>query len=263
MINNKIKIFFILENKNEELINLLKEENIENIFLNSEIDLPSFIINLKNDTEKNLNEEIEMLKNIIDEKNKELLEYKYNNSEKRKKKNKKNRNNEENRNKEKNSIIIKKNTIAIIGDRKSGKSLIIRNFKNILKEETQIIFKEFNYNYFFSNNSLNFNYDILIFIVEMNLEKIEQNKKIINKLILENKLKNKNINIILNKKNRYSINKKIAKKLLNNFCIIGEIKLNPFCDFSYNDRNKYKKQNKKLKKEYIKIINNLLKEEEK
>ena len=66
-INNKINIFFILENKNMELEILLKEENIENIFYNDEINIEEFINKIKNikiNMEENLNEEIKKLKNI-------------------------------------------------------------------------------------------------------------------------------------------------------------------------------------------------------
>ena len=38
-INNEINIFFILENKNEELERLLKIENVNNIFYNNELNI--------------------------------------------------------------------------------------------------------------------------------------------------------------------------------------------------------------------------------
>ena len=76
----------------------------------------------------------------------------------------------------------------------------------------------------------------------------------INKLILENKINYKKINIIFNKINKYSINKKIAKNIFCEFKIIGNIKLNNYCDFLINQKNNYKKENKKLKNEYLKII---------
>ena len=43
LINNKIKIIFILENKNEELEKILINENIKNIFYNDEINFENFI----------------------------------------------------------------------------------------------------------------------------------------------------------------------------------------------------------------------------
>lgn len=81
IINNEINIFFILENKNLELENLLKLENIKNIFLNSEININDLIFKLKNikiNNYEKLNEEINLLKNIISKKDKEIFELKNN-----------------------------------------------------------------------------------------------------------------------------------------------------------------------------------------
>ena len=80
-LNNEIIIFFILENKNIELENLLKLENIKNIFLNSEINIEEFIYKLKNIKINNfekLNEEIILLKKIINKKDEEINNLKNN-----------------------------------------------------------------------------------------------------------------------------------------------------------------------------------------
>ena len=102
-----------------------------------------------------------------------------------------------------------------------------------------------------------------IFYREGILEFLEKNKNI-DILILyeklygvENKINLKKINIIFNKKNKYSINKKIAKNIFKEFKIIGNIKLNNYCDFLLNEKNNYKIENKKLKKIYLKIIKKL------
>lgn len=82
IINNEINIFFIFENKNGELENLLKIENIKNIFLNDEIDINNFIEKLKKskiNTNQKLEEEIIKLKNIINQKDEELTKYKIDN----------------------------------------------------------------------------------------------------------------------------------------------------------------------------------------
>ena len=81
IINSEINIFFILEDKNEDLENLLKIENIKNIFYNNEINIEDFIIKLKNtkiNIEEKLEKEIKLLKNIIQKKDEELLKYKNN-----------------------------------------------------------------------------------------------------------------------------------------------------------------------------------------
>ena len=238
-INNQINIFFILENKNDELENLLKKEKIFNIFYNNEININEFIIKLKNsklNLEENFEEEIKLLKNIINKKDEELLNYK----------NKINNNFEQEK--------IDKKIITIIGDDNSGKSMILNNIKNILIEENNFEFKEININNFLEIEKLNNITYKFIFIIEINFEKIKLNKKIIDKLITENKINYKKIDIIFNKIDKYSVSNKIAKNVFKEFKIIGKIKLNNYCDFLLNKKNNYNFENKKLKKIYLKII---------
>ena len=81
LINNEICIYFIFANKNEELEKLLKMQNIKNFFYIDEINIEELIFNLKNiklDNSKKLNEEINLLKKIINQKNEELLNLKNN-----------------------------------------------------------------------------------------------------------------------------------------------------------------------------------------
>lgn len=240
-INNEINIFFILKNKNDELENLLKIENIKNIFYNDEIKIDEFIENIKkskiNNNEK-LQEEIILLKNIINKKDEELLKYKNNNFE-----------NLENKK--------RKKTITIIGGEKVGKSLILNNLKNIINNKNEFEFVEININDFFGIEKIINNTYKFIFVFEISLEKIKLNKKILNKIIIKNKINIKRINIIFNKINKYSINKKIAKNIFYEFKIIGNIKLNNYCDFLLNKKSNYKKENKKLEKQYLKIIKQL------
>lgn len=78
-INNEINIFFVLDNKNEKLEKILKNENIKNIFYNDEINIEDFIVRIKNtkiNIEEKLKKEIKILKNIIEAKDKKILEYK-------------------------------------------------------------------------------------------------------------------------------------------------------------------------------------------
>lgn len=81
LINSEICIFIILESKNEELEKLLKIENIKKIFYNDEINLDEFsscLKNIKLDNSEKLQEEILLLKKIINQKNEEILSFKNN-----------------------------------------------------------------------------------------------------------------------------------------------------------------------------------------
>ncbi len=229
MINNEINIFFILENRNEEMEKFSKKENIKNIFYINEININEFIEKVKNSKEENnekLIEEINLLKNIINEKNEELIKYK-------------------------NINLENKKLIVIIGEEKVGKSTILNNFKSIMDDKNNYEFKELNlYNFMEIKNDV---YKI-IFVAERRIEKIKLYNKIINELIQKNNIKSEKVNIIFNKINNYSINKNIAKCILKNIKIIGYIKLNNFPDYLVNEKNNYKKENKKLIKFFEKII---------
>ena len=93
LINSEICIFIILESKNKEFEKLLKIENIKKVFYNDEINLDEFISSLKNiklDNSEKLQEEILLLKKLINQKDEELLSFKNNRIKKYKlKKNKK------------------------------------------------------------------------------------------------------------------------------------------------------------------------------
>ena len=125
--------------------------------------------------------------------------------------------------------------------------IVGKNVLNIKKEQNKIIVK----GYCTDNiKDICNNY----FDLTTNYEKIKINKKNIDKLILNNKINFKKINIIFNKINKYSINKKIIKNIFKQFNIIGEINLNNYCNYLINKKNNYKNENKKLIKQYLKII---------
>ena len=132
-----------------------------------------------------------------------------------------------------------------------GKSLIIDNLKNIYEDNFEsnldYNFKEININNFLEIEKLNQITNKFIFVFEINLEKIKINKKIIDNIIKENKINSEKINIIFNKTNKYSINKKIAENIFYKIKILGNIKLNNYCNFLLNKKNNYKKENKNLK----------------
>lgn len=229
IINNEINIFFVLENKNDELEKILKKENIKNIFYINEINVNDFIEKIKNtkiNNNEKLIEEINLLKNIINKKDEELIKYKNNDFENKK-------------------------LIIFIGEGDVGKTTILNNFKNIILNKNKYEFEEINIENFLEvkNNAYK-----IIFILERKIDKIKLNKKIINELIIKNKINSEKINIIFNKINNYSINKNIAKNILKNINIIGNIKLNNYPDYLINEKNNYKKENKKLIKYFSKII---------
>ncbi len=229
IINNEINIFFILENKNDELEKILKKENIKNIFYINEINVNDFIDKIKNakiNNNEKLIEEINLLKNIINKKNEELIKYK-------------------------NSNFENKKLIILIGEKNVGKTTILNNLKNIYWREDIYEFKEMNMNDYLEIKNETYK---IIFVLERKIDKIKFSKKIINELILKNKISPEKINIIFNKINNYSINKNISKSILKNINIIGNIKLNKYPDYLINEKNNYKKENKELIKYFFKII---------
>ena len=235
IINEKINLFFILENKKEEKEKILKKENIKNVFFEDEININLIIEKIEkiklNDNEK-LIEEINYLKNIINKKNEELIKYQKN-------------------------IINKKNEkklIIIIGLEDAGKTTILNNLKNIIENKNEYEFKEIDLKNYLEILKIKNEIYRINFVIERIIEKIKINKKIINKLILENKINSEKINIIFNKINNYSVNKKISKNIYKKIKIIANIKLNNYPDYLMNKKNNYKVENKKLEKCYLKII---------
>ena len=229
IINNEINIFFVLENKNDELEKILKKENIKNIFYINEINVNDFIDKIKNakiNNNEKLIEEINLLKNIINKKNEELIKYK-------------------------NSNFENKKLVVLIGEENVGKTTISNNLKSIYWREDIFEFKEINMNDYLEIKDDTYK---IIFVLERKIDKIKYCKKIINELILKNKISPEKINIIFNKIDNYSINKNISKSILKNINIIGNIKLNKYPDYLNNEKNNYKKENKELIKYFSKII---------
>lgn len=76
IINNNIEIIAMLENKNNELKDFLKQKNINSIFYNNEITIDELINVIeekdKNKKEMEINKEIKLLKEIILENNKKI-----------------------------------------------------------------------------------------------------------------------------------------------------------------------------------------------
>lgn len=96
--------------------------------------------------------------------------------------------------------------------------------------------------------------DYFILIIDPNLIGINNSNNILDIISKNKKIKNKknNIKIIINKNNFYSINEKIINYIFSDFKIIGKINYNNKYNFLIN--NNFKLINKKIKKEYLKII---------
>ena len=182
------------------------------------------------------------LKNIINEKEQEIKKYK--------------------QNYEKQEIKVESNkkVITVIGDTNSGKTLFIENMNFILDKKKNFEFKEINSHNFTEIGKINFLSYKIIYIVEINLEKIKISKKILNLLISENKLDKEKVYIVFNKIDKYSINMEIAKKVFKEFKIVGIIKNSCYHNYILNEKNNYKKENKKLRKKYLRIMKKIKKE---
>ena len=256
----KIRIIIILEKKNDILEDFLYSKGVYDIYYDNEVDVDT-IINLLTKKEikkeefnyyekEKLIKEINELKKIINEK-------------------------EENKNN------IKKNIISIYGINGIGKTLlsivialnlkinkkiiiISKEYENIKKinnnkinirknieisNDFNIINKKNNYDYIILDNPEKYNNNYFnILIIGQNLLELKNNKKI----------NEKNIKIIINKINKYSIYSQIIEEIYNNQKIIGKISFNNLYNKLLNNRFKYKIENNiKIKKEFEKIIKNI------
>lgn len=126
------------------------------------------------------------------------------------------------------------------------------NIKNISKKYDFIIFD------ISSNNDEKIIKEIIkisnfnIFLVEPNLLGIKKSRDLLDKYINKWNIKKEKIKIVFNKVNINSIDKKILKELFYDFTILGKIKINNKYDLLINKN--MKNINKKIKKEYLKII---------
>ena len=96
--------------------------------------------------------------------------------------------------------------------------------------------------------------DTIFFLVEPNVIELKKSRNLLDIYINKWKIKKEKINIIFNKININSIDDKILKTIFSDFKILGKININ----INYNliiNRN-FKFINKKIKKDYLKIIKN-------
>lgn len=318
IINNKIRIIFILEKENSELEKILIKNKILDIYYNNKINLKD-LIKIINKKEIDMEEEIIKLKKIIEEKNNSKnKDYRIKNYMKKIK--------EIQKNKRKSEGI--KNTatkiISFSGNYKSGKStlsLIIgqylaeKNYKVLLidgnlekSDLTEILnskkkkdnkIKKVSKNFYFFNDvkyllkeekliTLIFEmtkekYDFIIIelsknnpekinkkilknshinfiVMEANIFEIKEIKKLLNIYLKEWKIFKNKINIIINKKNINSINKKLISKNISVENKILEVKENKFYYFFMNHyfERKIALKKKTIKKDLDKIIDKIV-----
>ena len=155
IINNNIEIIAILENKNNELKDFLKQKNINSIFYNNEITIDELInvIEEKNKAKKEIeiNNEIKLLREIIMENNKKIEQNKKDkktskiiNILKKQKnkiiKNEKISNLKIIKNKTNKNSKVKNKIISVVGTPGVGKSIFISLFsKNVKNKKILII----------------------------------------------------------------------------------------------------------------------------
>lgn len=211
--NEKIKIIMILENKNIEKENKLKNLNINNIYYNNEININKLIkiINEKEiNREEELKKEVEKLKKIIIKNEKinnlkKIINKKANNLEKNKLNNKKDKIKNEILKKIDNKILFKlknkknKKIIAITGLNKSGKTYItLKLTKFLLKKQNKIAILDLGYEKNIKNKIIENkkNNKLIKLLNYKNLKnKTEKNKNNINKKYIILKIKKEKIKI--------------------------------------------------------------------
>ena len=192
--NHKINIIVILENKKEEIENILYLKGVIKIYYNNQVEIEEIINFIKkenNNTNEELKIELENLKEILiknniylNEENKEKINISENKNE---------YNNKKNNNKIKiinNDKKEKTKIISIAGTGGVGKSIVTLNLTNILKEKNQKV--------------LIIDFDILNKSLHTILGVNEYSQKIKNKLqknnLIQSKINIKELIIKINKK---------------------------------------------------------------
>ena len=258
VINNKIKIIFILEKENKKIEENLKKLNINNIYYNSEINIKKLIkiINEENNSNNEIKKEVKELNEIISKNNKIK--------------------------KEKTNKII-----TLFGPSNVGKTITIINIAKILENKyKKILIIDFDLNKPNINNSLGIKKTIKNNFVKINnLEDIgTENKKKINNILIKNSDLNflliegnliginkakilinnlydkNNFNLIINKKDKYCVDLKILNIIFENKNKIQIVKYNKYFSnlINKNFKNIYLNKKINLEKIYKNIINKII-----
>lgn len=101
--------------------------------------------------------------------------------------------------------------------------------------------------------------DKIIFLTEANILQIKKTKKYIEENIKKYKIENEKINIIFNKIKKETLTINILKNTFKNYNILGKINDIKNCNLLINNNMKIIFLNKRIKKQYQKIGNEILK----
>ena len=286
-LNGNKKIKKIEKNKKESNIKLIKKKYIKNKKLNKEINYKELLkkLNYKN-------KKIIKLKKI---KNKEKNNFNVWNQIKENKNNKINNLRKIKKYKINKKIKYNNNIIKIIKIIKEIKLnnfnklislseikindqiFLYNNFKDIIKN---FIFNKKSIEYFFKSllDYLNLNFDFIVIdlgiencwnlntkildksnknliILEPNILGIEETQKLLDNIINKWKIDKNSLHIMVNKYNKYSINKKVLLKIFKNINFISNINMDKYFTFLINTKFKFLNL-RKLKKYFENIINN-------
>ena len=135
-------------------------------------------------------------------------------------------------------------------------SLQIKNILNELKENYDYIIIDTTAECFFDyTRNIIVNSDLNIFLVECNVTEIKKAKRLLEIYNKEWNIEKREISIVLNKYNKYSIKDKTMKNIFSDYEILGKINFNK----KYNNLiNKSYKKNvvikKRIKREYEKML---------
>lgn len=99
----------------------------------------------------------------------------------------------------------------------------------------------------------------IIFLIEPNILQIKKSKKQIEKIINNYKIEQEKINIIFHKINEETLSFNILKNILKEYNFIGKVNDIINCNLLINHNMNQKFLNKKIKKQYQKIGNEILK----
>ena len=132
---------------------------------------------------------------------------------------------------------------------------LINNLEKIKNNYDYIIIDTFSD--FYNNKTILDKSDVNIFLSDTNFLEISKSIKILDLYINKLKIKKEKIFMIFNKYNKNSIDIKLLKKIFNEFKIIGNLSYSENYNKLINKNNKINLINKKIRREYIKINNEI------
>lgn len=160
-----------------------------------------------------------------------------------------------------NNLIIKYNnkidviSMSEILENKIIEKENIKEFFNSIQNKYDFIFIDMSLECFWKQNKKIMENSFLnLFLIEANLIEIKKSKRILEIYNKEWNIKKEKINIIFNKYNINSINKKILRNIFSEYKIIGKINYDLSYNLLINKNYKCKKQFNKIKKEYVEIL---------